>query len=150
MDIVNIDDHRKIWRTDAAGCAACGHKWQAVYPMGAGDVGLECPSCGSGLGSVLPYEDNRGLSSNGDIVERLRDLGDHASFEPHMHHEAADEIERLRQQNAELKELLQATVDYTGAVASSPNISFYPSPKWHLVTNGAIQEITIGKTTGGE
>ena len=64
--------------------------------------------------------------------------------------EAADEIERLRQQNAELKELLQATVDYTGAVASSPNISFYPSPKWHLVTNGAIQEITIGKTTGGE
>lgn len=32
-----------------------------------------------------------------DIVERLRDLGDHASFEPHMHHEAADEIERLRE-----------------------------------------------------
>jgi hypothetical protein len=63
---------------------------------------------------------------------------------------AIDEIERLRKENAELKELLQATVDYTGAVASSPNISFYPSPKWHLVTNGAIQEITIGKTTGGE
>jgi len=63
---------------------------------------------------------------------------------------AADEIARLRKENAELKELLQATVDYTGAVASSPNISFYPSPKWHLVTNGAIQEITIGKTTGDE
>ena len=62
----------------------------------------------------------------------------------------AEEIVKLKQQNAELKELLQATVDYTGAAASSPNISFYPSPKWHLVTNGAIQKITIGKTTGGE
>ena len=62
----------------------------------------------------------------------------------------AEEIVKLKQQNAELKELLQATVDYTGAAASSPNISFYPSPKWHLVTNGTIQKITIGKTTGGE
>ena len=53
MDVININDHRKIWRTDAAGCAACGHQWQAVYPIGAEDVGLECPSCGSGLGSVL-------------------------------------------------------------------------------------------------
>lgn len=61
-----------------------------------------------------------------------------------------DEIERLREENAELKELLQATVDYTGAAASSPNLKFYPSPKWHLVTNGEIQEITIGKTTGDE
>ena len=53
MDVININDHRKIWRTDAAGCAACGHQWQAVYPIGAEDVGLECPACGSGLGSVL-------------------------------------------------------------------------------------------------
>ena len=53
MDVININDHRKIWRTDAAGCAACGHQWQSVYPIGAEDVGLECPSCGSGLGSVL-------------------------------------------------------------------------------------------------
>ena len=94
-----------------------------------------------------------------DIVERLKqefsgnalkDIADQTRAYVKERHEAADEIERLRQQNAELKELLQATVDYTGAVASSPNISFYPSPKWHLVTNGAIQEITIGKTTGGE
>ena len=84
-----------------------------------------------------------------DIVERLRSLKSDEYIE-NLVGKAADEIERLRQQNAELKELLQATVDYTGAVASSPNISFYPSPKWHLVTNGAIQEITIGKTTGGE
>ena len=94
-----------------------------------------------------------------DIVERLKqefsgnalkDIADQTWAYVKERHEAADEIERLRQQNAELKELLQATVDYTGAVASSPNLSFYPSPKWHLVTNGAIQEITIGKTTGGE
>jgi hypothetical protein len=32
-----------------------------------------------------------------DIVERLRDTGDHARFEPSLHHEAADEIERLRE-----------------------------------------------------
>lgn len=31
-----------------------------------------------------------------DLVTRLRDLGDHAAFEPHAHHEAADEIKRLR------------------------------------------------------
>ena len=81
-----------------------------------------------------------------DIIKRLREW----DVDPSGMEEAADEIERLRKENAELKELLQATVDYTGAVASSPNISFYPSPKWHLVTNGAIQEITIGKTTGGK
>jgi hypothetical protein len=30
-----------------------------------------------------------------DLVKRLRDLGDHAAFEPHMHHTAADRIEEL-------------------------------------------------------
>lgn len=90
-----------------------------------------------------------------DILERLRDpeydwCNNSKKCNGPMFMEAADEIERLRKENAELKELLQATVDYTGAVASSPNISFYPSPKWHLVTNGAIQEITIAKATGGE
>ncbi len=57
MDITKLDDHRKVWKTDASACAACGHKWQAVYPVGAEDVGLECPACGSGLGSVLPSDD---------------------------------------------------------------------------------------------
>jgi hypothetical protein len=32
-----------------------------------------------------------------DLVKRLRWLGDHASFEPHMHHTAADRIERLEE-----------------------------------------------------
>ena len=31
-----------------------------------------------------------------DLVKRLRDLGDRAAFEPHMHHVAAEEITRLR------------------------------------------------------
>jgi len=31
-----------------------------------------------------------------DLVKRLRYLGDHASYEPHMHHVAADLIVRLR------------------------------------------------------
>jgi hypothetical protein len=30
-----------------------------------------------------------------DLVKQLRWLGDHASFEPHMHHTAADQIEKL-------------------------------------------------------
>lgn len=32
-----------------------------------------------------------------DIVEKLRDAGDHARFEPSLHHKAADEIEWLRE-----------------------------------------------------
>jgi hypothetical protein len=30
-----------------------------------------------------------------DLVKQLRWLGDHASFEPHMHHTAANRIEKL-------------------------------------------------------
>ena len=40
-----------------------------------------------------------------DIVERLRDTGDHARFEPYLHHEAADEIERLREALREIEYL---------------------------------------------
>ena len=40
-----------------------------------------------------------------DLVKRLRDLGDHAAFEPHMHHTAADRIEELE---AKLAKLVQA------------------------------------------
>ena len=32
-----------------------------------------------------------------DIVEQLRYAGDHALFEPHLHHSAADEIVRLQE-----------------------------------------------------
>ena len=30
-----------------------------------------------------------------DLIKRLRDAGDHARFEPHMYHEAADRIAAL-------------------------------------------------------
>jgi hypothetical protein len=45
-----------------------------------------------------------------DLVKRLRDLGDHASFEPHMHHTAADRIEELEAENARLWEALAEAV----------------------------------------
>ena len=52
MDIVDLTDHRKIWKTDAVVCSLCGDKWQAVYPNGAENVGLECSACGSMSGRV--------------------------------------------------------------------------------------------------
>jgi hypothetical protein len=39
-----------------------------------------------------------------DLVKQLRWLGDHASFEPHMHHVAADRIEKLE---AALREIIE-------------------------------------------
>ena len=96
MDVININDHRKIWRTNAAGCAACGHQWQAVYPEGAQDVGLECPSCGSGLGSVLP--EWAMLDTETSRVGKL--LADQA-----------EEIVKLKKQNAELVEALRRIAD---------------------------------------
>lgn len=39
-----------------------------------------------------------------NLVKRLRWLGDHASFDPHMHHKAADRIEQLE---AALKKIAQ-------------------------------------------
>jgi hypothetical protein len=35
------------------------------------------------------------VNMSDDLVKQLRWLGDHASFEPHMHHTAADRIEKL-------------------------------------------------------
>jgi hypothetical protein len=32
-----------------------------------------------------------------DLIVKLREAGDHAPFEPSLYHEAADEIERLRE-----------------------------------------------------
>jgi hypothetical protein len=72
MDITNLDDHRKVWKTDAAACAACGHEWQAVYPVGAEDVGLECPACGSGLGSVSLNGDKHDMSPYEDMSSILK------------------------------------------------------------------------------
>lgn len=41
-----------------------------------------------------------------DLVKRLRDLGDHASFEPHMYHTAADRIEELEAKLQSVKSFL--------------------------------------------
>lgn len=43
-----------------------------------------------------------------DLVKRLRDLGDHASFEPHIHHTAADRIEELEAKLAKVEVLMSA------------------------------------------
>jgi predicted nucleic acid-binding Zn-ribbon protein len=38
-----------------------------------------------------------------DLVQRLRDLGDHAALEPHMHHTAADQIDDLKREIQDLR-----------------------------------------------
>lgn len=53
-----------------------------------------------------------------DLVNRLRDLGDHASFDPSAYHEAADAIEALQARVAELEARLEIdhyfTIDEDG------------------------------------
>ncbi len=41
-----------------------------------------------------------------DLIERLRDFGDNAEFEPHMYHVAADRIEAQAAEIARLREQL--------------------------------------------
>ena len=43
-----------------------------------------------------------------DLVKRLRELGDHASFEPHMYHTAADRIEELEAERDALAEAIDS------------------------------------------
>lgn len=45
-----------------------------------------------------------------DLVKRLRDLGDRASFQPHMHHTAADHIEALQEDVDRLTHILTVAV----------------------------------------
>ena len=60
-----------------------------------------------------------------DIVERLRIRIHTSEDETALTDEAADEIERLRKEVNELKDLMQATVNYTGASVSSTNYTFH-------------------------
>jgi ABC-type transporter Mla subunit MlaD len=42
------------------------------------------------------------MTKDDDLVKQLRYLGDHASYEPDMHHTAADRIKQLAATNASL------------------------------------------------
>ena len=61
-----------------------------------------------------------------DEIERLREA---LRLMPKTIVEAADEIERLRKEVDELKDLMQATVNYTGASVSSTNYTFHAALK---------------------
>ena len=70
-----------------------------------------------------------------DIVERLRheDCCDAVYCNCD---ESANEIERLREENDELKDLLQCVVNYTGASVSSNRFTFHAALKegeWKMV-----------------
>lgn len=41
------------------------------------------------------------MMNDQELIARLRDLGDHAAFKPHMHHKAADRIEQLMKERDE-------------------------------------------------
>ena len=58
-----------------------------------------------------------------DIVKRLREGKSSGGYLREK--EAADEIEKLRKEVDELKDLMQATVNYTGASVSSTNYTFH-------------------------
>ena len=62
-----------------------------------------------------------------DIVNRLREGKSAGGY--WREKEAADEIERLRKEVDELKDLMQATVNYTGASVSSESYTFHPALK---------------------
>ena len=73
-----------------------------------------------------------------DIVERLRrgtiTEWSNGWIEDETMEEAADEIELLREDVAELKDLLQATVNYTGVSVSNQKYSFHKQThKWYLL-----------------
>lgn len=60
-------------------------------------------------------------------IERLRKA---LRLMPKTITDAADEIERLREEVDELKDLIQATVDYTGASVSSNRFTFHASKRF--------------------
>ena len=70
-----------------------------------------------------------------DLIVKLRDAGDHATFEPSLYHEAADEIERLReyivqQHNYFTGNLVADVVVTTG----TKYVDVHPTPTKDLAT----------------
>lgn len=78
-----------------------------------------------------------------DLVKRLRDLGDHASFEPHMHHTAADRIEQLEAKLAEAVEALTFYATLIGEKHECP---------WHMLSDdyGEKARTTLAELKGGQ
>lgn len=60
--VVQIDDHRRIWATSKARCGSCGHRWVAVWAAGRGekDHGWECPGCGQMAGLEIERVEREG------------------------------------------------------------------------------------------
>ena len=90
-----------------------------------------------------------------DLVKRLRDLGDHASFEPHTHHTAADRIEELEAKLAEAADVIKWFIDN-----DETNEGDYPMPDrgnktWNEINAYWIDGLNRGRAllaelTGGK
>ena len=52
-----------------------------------------------------------------ELVDYLRSLGDHAGYEPSMHHTAADAIESLRERAEKANRIERETIKRCAAVA---------------------------------
>ena len=59
------------------------------------------------------------------LIARLRELGDHASFEPHMHHKAADRIEELEQLVATLEAKLAKAVEIAEVLSGAVEYDYH-------------------------
>ena len=54
------------------------------------------------------------MANDNELVKQLRYLGDHGSYEPDMHHVAADRIEALEAKLAKAVEALREIADAFG------------------------------------
>lgn len=54
-----------------------------------------------------------------DLVKRLRWLGDHASFDPHMHHIAADRIEEQSEEIIQLNNDIEYVMNRNKALEAA-------------------------------
>ena len=81
--------------------------------------------------------------SDEELIALLRGLGDHASFEPHMHHTAADRIEQLKHRLFQCATDLQVYMD-AFAVSEAKLDSLVPALSYEgLRTDEAEAKLTI-------
>jgi DNA replicative helicase MCM subunit Mcm2 (Cdc46/Mcm family) len=53
--VIELDDHRPVWRVVQATCRSCGHECIATQHMGCPLDASECPECGEMKCSVTHY-----------------------------------------------------------------------------------------------